>query len=99
MKLTALLIAIAPLTLALHVPILPTLSANPLSPRGLLDDMRMKEKCDSIFKSDKTKYKVACSGEADEDSMNLCMLRALLGDASPECRAGLAKMMNLEDDD
>ena len=65
----------------------------PVEPRGLADDIRTKKKCESMFKTDKTPYVNACAGEADQDSMNLCELRALIGDASVECRAALMKTM------
>jgi len=64
-----------------------------LSRRDLIDDMKMKEKCKSTFKSDKDKYKAACANEADQDAKNLCMLRALLGDAPADCRAAMVKSM------
>jgi len=65
-----------------------------LSRRDLIDDMKMKEKCKSTFKSDKTKYKAACANEADVDAKNLCMLRSLLGDAPADCRAAMVKSMD-----
>jgi hypothetical protein len=68
-------------------------SENVFSRRDLIDDMKMKEKCKSTFKSDKAKYKAACANEADEDAKNLCMLRALLGDAPADCRAAMVKSM------
>ena len=64
-----------------------------VEPRGLADDIRTKKKCDSMFKSDKTPYRDACASQPDDDSANLCMLRALVGDASVECRAALMKTM------
>ena len=66
---------------------------NVLEPRGMADEIRTKKKCDSMFKSDKTPYVIACAGEPDQDSKNLCELRALVGDASVECRAALLKNM------
>jgi hypothetical protein len=64
-----------------------------VEPRGLADDIRTKKKCDSMFKSDKTPYRDACASQPDDDSANLCMLRALVGDASIECRAALMETM------
>ena len=64
-----------------------------VEPRSLADDIRTNKKCDSMFKSDKTPYKDACASQPDDDSANLCMLRALVGDASVECRAVLMKTM------
>ena len=64
-----------------------------VEPRSLADDIRTKKKCDSMFKSDKTPYRDACANQPDDDSANLCMLRALVGDASVECRAALMKTM------
>jgi hypothetical protein len=66
---------------------------NALGPRGVADNTRTKKECDSMFKSDKTPYVLACAGEPDQDSMNLCELGALVGDASVECRAALMKTM------
>jgi hypothetical protein len=65
-----------------------------LSRRGLIDDMKMKENCKSTFKGDKSKYKIACAYEAEEDAKNLCMLRSLLGDAPADCRAAMVKSMD-----
>ncbi|GAB7323444.1 hypothetical protein MBLNU13_g05896t1 [Cladosporium sp. NU13] len=61
--------------------------------RSLADDIRTKKKCDTMFKSDKTPYRDVCASQPDDDSANLCMLRALVGDASVECRAALMKTM------
>jgi hypothetical protein len=61
--------------------------------RGLIDDMNMKDKCKATFKSDKSKYKAACAEVAEEDAKNLCMLRALLGDATVECRGAMVRSM------
>jgi hypothetical protein len=55
--------------------------------------MKMKETCKLTFKSDKAKYKAACESVAGEDEKNLCMLRALLGDATSECRGALVRSM------
>jgi hypothetical protein len=106
MKLTTILAAIMA-SLALAGP-LPTpknflkpydpndLSLDFTSPakRSLLEDMQMKGTCKSTFKSDKSKYKTACEGVASEDKKNLCMLRALLGDASVECRSAMVKSID-----
>ena len=64
-----------------------------VEPRSLADDIRTKKRCDSMFKSDKTPYRDACANQPDDDSANLCMLRALVGDASVDCRAALMKTM------
>jgi len=64
-----------------------------VQPRGLSDDIRTKKRCDSMFRSDKTPYRDACANQPDDDSANLCMLRALVGDASVDCRAALMKTM------
>ena len=64
-----------------------------VEPRSLADDIRTKKRCDSMFKSDKTPYRDACANWPDDDSANLCMLRALVGDASVDCRAALMKTM------
>lgn len=65
-----------------------------LGRRGLIDDMKMKEKCKSTFKSDKTKHKAACANVSEVDAKNLCMLRSLLGDAPSECRSAMIKAMD-----
>ena len=109
MKLTAVLLAIgiAPLAMAAAMPpprhhsyhddsslnLMDHPPKTHIEPRGLSDDIRTKKKCDSMFKSDKTPYVIACAGEPDQDSKNLCELRALVGDASVECRAALLKNM------
>lgn len=107
MKLNALLaVGIAPLAMAATLPPgheyhthdtighrLNTPKVQPLEPRGIADDIRTKKRCESMFKSDKTPYRDACASQPDDDSANLCMLRALVGDASPDCRAALMKTM------
>jgi hypothetical protein len=105
MKLTTILAAVlAPLALAGPLPT-PKSLLKPYDPnhvhdltspvkRSLLDGTQMKETCESTFKSDKSKYKTACEGVANEDEKNLCMLRALLGDASVECRTAMVKSMD-----
>ena len=102
MKLTALLLA--PLAMAATLPppghhshpgdhTLAKHEAALVEPRGIADDIRTKKRCESMFKSDKTPYVNACAGEPDQNSMNLRELRALLGDASVECRAALMKKL------
>ena len=109
MKLTTFLLAvgIAPLAMAATIPPPgrhhmhdwphPTKTmdheAALVEPRGLSDDIRTKKRCDSMFKSDKIPYRDACANQPDDDSANLCMLRALVGDASVDCRAALMKTM------
>ena len=108
MKLTSFLLAIGIAPLAMATVLTPpghvhsdTMAKHGISkyetalvgPRGLADDIRTKKKCDSMFKSDKTPYRDACASQPDDDSANLCMLRALVGDASVECRAALMKTM------
>ena len=109
MKLTTVLLAIgiAPLAMAAAMPpprhhsyhddsslnLMDHPPKTHIEPRGLSDDIRTKKKCDSMFKSDKTPYRDACASQPDDDSAKLCMLRALVGDASVECRAALMKTM------
>jgi hypothetical protein len=102
MKLTALLLA--PLAMAATLPppghhshpgdhTLAKHEAALVEPRGIADDIRTKKRCESMFKSDKAPYRDACANQPDDDSANLCMLRVLVGDASPDCRAALMKTM------
>lgn len=66
---------------------------NIIERRGLIDDMKMKEKCKSSFKGEKSKHKAACASESEGDVKNLCLLRGVLADASEECRAAIVKSM------
>lgn len=66
---------------------------NLIERRGLIDDMKMKDKCKSSFKGEKAKHKAACASESEGDVRNLCLLRGVLADASEECRAAMVKSM------